>query len=117
MATEYTSSYWSSVGSTDRARRRADQLLDTLAKRALIFQNTCDFQWDIDDDAELEEFLESMVRAACASAVSSLLPCPCVQAEHSRHCTRDRFQQQSVRMYLFHDTASVALSVATRRAA
>lgn len=64
MATEYTSSYWSSEWTTDRARRRADELLDTLAKRALISRNTSGFHWDADEDADLAEFLLSMVRSA-----------------------------------------------------
>lgn len=70
MATEFTSSYWSSVGTTDGARRRADELLDTLAKRTLIHRNTSGFHWDADEDVELAEFLQSMVRAALQHAVA-----------------------------------------------
>lgn len=62
MATQFTTSYWSSVESKDDACRRADELLDRLAKRTLIYNNTSGYEWDLEEDAELTEFLQSMVR-------------------------------------------------------
>lgn len=64
MATEFTSGYWSSVETTDDAKRRADELLDILAKRTLIYRTTGGYEWDIEEDADLTEFLQSMVRPA-----------------------------------------------------
>eukprot|EP00892_Ulva_mutabilis_P003429 jgi/Ulvmu1/1458/UM011_0188.1 len=60
MASEYTTRYWSSVQGTDDAKRRADELLDRLAKRALIYKNTSGYEWNVDEDAELTELLHSM---------------------------------------------------------